>query len=329
MKNIVWRPGGVEQRRPTVAHHPSHAETASWVEPKEPIPPSDATQRKILDLTARDIEKRQKAALEGKKPRCTVGVVVRDNQIGEGPAPYVRPYLHAVLDAGAVPRLLFAARGDAHAQVQKVDALLIPGGPDVHPQFYGQQPGPGMAASMARVDPQSDKFALDCIRDAYTSEMPMLGICRGMQLMNVAAGGSLVQDIPTEYAAPYGVTLRHSQQWPAEEPETTAARSMPMHDIVMLDDQSQLAQLLGTMRIGMNSIHHQCVARPGSSLSVTAIAPDGVVEAVERKDVPGQMGVQGHPELIRRADPRFDNLFTYLVDNGRAYHRERLHTRAT
>jgi putative glutamine amidotransferase len=207
----------------------------------------------------------------------------------------------APLGARLVP--LSPSQGTPEAQLAKVDGLLIPGGADVHPSFYGEP------INGAYVPPQgpspTEAFKLACIRTGYAAAMPMLGVCLGLQMMNVAAGGSLVQDIGSQWVGPHGERGPH--------PGT--------HPLTLVGD-SALHTMLGTDRLMVNSMHHQGIKALGHDLKITAVAHDGLPEAVEHVDHANQMGVQFHPEVMN--DPRTDRIFSYLVDNATAWRPGRL-----
>ncbi len=175
----------------------------------------------------------------------------------------------------------------APGRVEDFAGMVLPGGVDVHPRYYGQE----LLADPGNLDPEHDQFQLSWARAALAASVPLLGICRGMQLLNVAAGGTLVQDIP-DHLHP-------------------ARRSEAIHPIDVAPG-SCLHSVMGAERIPVNSIHHQAVDRVGQGLRPVAWAPDGVVEALERADAPWQRGVQFHPEDLC-AQAEFQGLFEALV----------------
>lgn len=242
---------------------------------------------------------RQKLPAGGAK--CVVGIAVDDHWTPEKGKSELE-LADAVLDAGGEPRLLLAARGPIAQQMDGVDALLLPGGRDVDPREYGQSAGPAMRRS--KLDPDFDDFEMGCARRAYDRKMPMLGICRGMQVMNVAGGGSLVQDIPT--------------QWPSPENHSVADTSKLAH-LIAVSPSSRLARTLGRTLEAVNSHHHQCLLAVSPLLAPVAWALDGVVEGVERPGVPGERGVQFHPEDLRERLPEDQKFFRELVQDGQRY----------
>lgn len=246
-------------------------------------------------------------------PHCRVGILCERGWEPKESDPVLQ-IADAIMDAGALPKLLFI--GDpVPEQMSSVDALAIPGGRDVHPKYYGQTMGPGMKDS--KPDPEFDAFEIACIQNAYESGMPMLGHCRGEQIMNVAAGGTLVQDIPTEFHSPegwgstYGTKLEHR----AEQNKTFAGRVQPAH-LLVVEEGSRLHDIVGDSLEFVNSIHHQAIAQPAPILTAVAWSPDGLVEGVERKGMPWQAGYQFHPEHLRYSDSAFQNMYSQLVHDG-------------
>lgn len=231
-----------------------------------------------------------------------IAILVRRNYWQTGAAPgntnshrSVPDIMAAILQAGGMPHLVFQG---STATPGDFDGLVLPGGGDIDPLFYGQTP-----SSSVDVDAELDEFQLTWTRAALALRQPLLGICRGMQLLNVAAGGSLVQDVAGEHL-PVEVLAR---------PGLRARVVHPIH----IKDGSRLQQLWGLAELGVNSIHHQAVERLGEGLEAVAWAPDGIVEAVEVSESPWQRGVQFHPEDMRREAP-FQALFSQLVRDARA-----------
>ena len=208
--------------------------------------------------------------------------------------------LTALRWAGAWPELVYQG---SCGTLEAFDGLLLPGGEDIHPAFYGQAIGPGV--NVDTLDPDLDEFQLCWARQALELKRPVLGICRGMQLLNVAAGGTLIQDIPIT-----GNALDHA---PARVLAQPTLRGEIVHS-VETQAGSRVRALLGAGSLGVNSVHHQSVDRPGSGFGVTAWAPDGIVEAIESTTAPWQRGVQFHPEDM----PRFQPIFDAFVEDAAA-----------
>jgi putative glutamine amidotransferase len=206
-----------------------------------------------------------------------------------GVSPNRRPgdYLESVTLAGGDPVLLDAVRDRAADVLAGVAGVLLTGGGDIDPSLYGEAADP----TFSPAEPGRDAFEIELAVRAIEYDVPVLAICRGIQVLNVALGGTLVQDIPT--AIPQAVT--HSVPHPT---------SRVAHEVALAPG-SRLAALLcpGEPRrptCAVNSRHHQSVKRPGAGLRVTATAPDGVVEAVEREASRFCVGVQWHPENFCR-----------------------------
>ena len=200
----------------------------------------------------------------------------------------------AVESAGGSAQLLFPGL-DAPA----IDALILPGGGDVDPTHYGQEANP----DLADLDPELDAFQIGWARRAFESGMPTLGICRGMQVMNVAAGGTLIQHVEGA-----------SEHFPEGARQDAALRPHPVHSVAVAAD-SKLAEIVGGDGARVNSLHHQAVDRLAPLFRASAWADDGIVEAIERPDV-WQVGVQFHPEDLRHVDGRFAQLFVRLVQEA-------------
>lgn len=218
------------------------------------------------------------------------------------------PYVEAVRRAGGAPLLLPVCPDTAVLErlVDRIDGLLLTGGGDFSEAVMGDALSPLADATDAVRD--RTEFAL--LRLALRRQLPVFGICRGHQLLNLALGGTLYQDLPSEYPAE---VLLHSQE---------NDKRRPSHE-VDLDETSRLARLLGKKRLAVNSLHHQAVCLTAPSLRAVASSPDGVNEAVESPCYP-VYGVQWHPEqLLAGGDDTMLPLFTYLVDEARLYRKAR------
>lgn len=214
-------------------------------------------------------------------------------------------YVASIEQAGARARILEVSE-DASKVLQQIDGVLLTGGGDVDPVFYREDRGP----EIHDAEPGRDEFEIDLVKRAMAADIPVLGICRGSQVMNVAAGGTLIQDIPTAVRS----DLRHS----IKEPKNTVA-----HD-VSVTPGSRLERVLGSIVDGnhacrVNSRHHQSVGQLGAGLVASAVAADGVVEAIET--IEGEngafcLGVQWHPENFVSSG-EFSPLFEAFVDAAR------------
>ena len=187
--------------------------------------------------------------------------------------------------------------------LSELDGVLLTGGGDVDPVLYGEDRHP----TVEDAEPGRDEFEIDLARRAVEADLPLLAICRGAQVLNVASGGTLVQDIPSAVRS----DLRHTIQ----EPKNAVA-----HDVTVTPG-SRLEQALGPAvdaahACRVNSRHHQSVARLGSGLTASATAPDGIIEAIERAGAAFCVGVQWHPENFWRSG-EFAPLFEAFVTAAR------------
>ena len=209
----------------------------------------------------------------------------------DGPVESVnRVYVDAVVAAGATPVVLpVLAPADAPAMLDRLDGLLLTGGADVDPSAYGADAHPAVYG----VNPTRDAWELALAR-AVT--LPVLGVCRGAQVLNVAAGGTLVQHLPD---------LTTDVHRDADRPGDL------VHDVDVVPG-SRLHAVAGGLRLGVNTLHHQAVGTLGAGLAVSAIAPDGTVEAIEGTGERLVLGVQWHPELLPGHETHA-SLFAWLV----------------
>lgn len=211
-------------------------------------------------------------------------------------------YRQAVLHVGGEVRIVESSTG-VESSLAGVDGLLLTGGGDVEPSRYGEAPHP----AIEDVEPARDEFEIALIEAARRRDLPILGICRGVQVMNIAAGGTLVQDIPSQVPG----ALNHSLDVPQHQPYELA------HE-VWIEKDSLLAKLLGERLVGsdtceVNSRHHQAVKDVAPLYRVSATAPDGVIEAIEDPQARFCVGVEWHPENFWRTG-EFRPLFEGFVE---------------
>ncbi|MFO0933639.1 MAG: gamma-glutamyl-gamma-aminobutyrate hydrolase family protein [Planctomycetota bacterium] len=231
------------------------------------------------------------------RPRIGIACSTMDAVDGRGvrrmhvPAPYVA----RVVEAGGLP-LLFPVVDPAFVDdyLGLVDGLLLIGGDDVDPAAYGATPHPDLGP----VDVERDRFEIALTRAAAARDVPTLGVCRGLQVMNVALGGTLLQHLPAEVPD----VLVHGGRYDV------------CHDLAVVPG-SRLARVLGVARTEVNSHHHQAVAMAAPSLVVTGTSSDGVVEAAEDASRRLFLGVQWHPERMEGADST-RRLFATLVEEA-------------
>jgi putative glutamine amidotransferase len=233
----------------------------------------------------------------GRRPR--VGITTRQG----GPSTEAgRAYAAAVEAAGAEvvwlePEALEGT--DPEEILREVDALVFSGGVDLDPAHFGEDLVP---EAQVEIDPRRDAAELPLIKAALERDVPVLGICRGVQLMNVAAGGSLHQDL-----ALAGLDrTQHQQQEAGRGPEEAA------HP-VRIERRSVLARVLGVDRAHVNSCHHQAIRQPAPGFVVTARSPDGVIEGMEHPGRAFALGVQWHPERMVGSHDEQRRLFRALV----------------
>lgn len=206
-------------------------------------------------------------------------------------------YAKAVWAGGGVPILLpNLPNGEPGiAAVSRLDGILITGGVDIAPSIYGQE----VVNDTVETDPRRDAAEFPILAEALRRDLPTLCICRGIQSLNVQLGGTLVQDLPTQ--KPTGISHRQT------EPRPQATHSV---DVV---SGSLLARVTGELSFGVNTFHHQALDDLGAGLSVTAAAPDGIVEAVELVDAEFLLAVQWHPEEMIKTSAACLKLFEALA----------------
>jgi putative glutamine amidotransferase len=212
-------------------------------------------------------------------------------------------YLEAVSRPGGIPLLLAPSHSPAAraALWARASGLLLTGGGDIDPAHFGEAPHP----TAADVSAARDDLEIDLTRRALAEGVPLLAVCRGIQVLNVALGGSLYQDIPSEPGSP----IAHSQR----EPRARATHA------VKVQPGSRLGDVLGRLDVDVNSMHHQAIRRAGDGLRVVAWAADGIVEGAEVPGHPFALAVQWHPEELIGHDAAARNLFGALVAAANAY----------
>lgn len=219
--------------------------------------------------------------------------------------PYFRgyaPIAQAVIRAGGLPVFIPSGIDETtlRAIYERVDGVLIPGGPDVDPVHYDEAAHPTVV-----IDYERDAVELPLARWSVADDVPLFGICRGHQVINVALGGSLIQDIPSHIPT----DIRHDTE--AGEP-----RDEPRHT-VNIDGSSALASVMGLTLLHVNSLHHQAVKQAAPSARVTAISEDGIIEGIEFPGKRFALSVQWHPEDMYESDPTMLRLFEAFVSAAR------------
>jgi putative glutamine amidotransferase len=239
-----------------------------------------AQHRPIIGITLMNIHHEGQRALQGVRPM----------------------YVEAIAAAGGIPLMIPLTDDPAVTQTLYTlcDGILLPGGEDLDPASYGEAPLP----ELGHVDGQRDQVELQLARTAHADGKPLLGICRGIQTINVAFGGSLYQDLPSQLDA----VLNHRENTDRNEFTT------PTHSVQLAPD-SWLAERLATTEIAANTMHHQAVKDLAPGLRVVGTAPDGVIEAVEGTGVAFVVGVQCHPEhLWHTSEPRWQAFFAGFIE---------------
>jgi len=228
--------------------------------------------------------------------------VTADDYLGGDPhrAHLNRAYVLAVQQAGGIPVLLppYLNGSTLDALWDRLAGLVLTGGGDVNPQRFSEP----RHDAVDGVSEARDVLELELAARAVRQGLPLLAICRGIQVLNVALGGSLHQHLPASYP---DSRIAHAQQAP---------REYATHDVKVTVEDTKLGAVLGAPELRVNSLHHQSIKRLGRGLRDVAWAPDGVIEAVDMPEAPGLvMGVQWHPEDLVGRDPAARNLFTALV----------------
>lgn len=195
-------------------------------------------------------------------------------------------YVRALERAGGVPVIVPPLeQPDVGPLLERIDGLCLPGGPDLDPRTYGAEEHP----QLGPYEPEIDRFELFVARRADELGIPILAICRGAQVLNVARGGSLIQHLPD-----LKISIDHRQSTPGAE------TSHP----VSIEPDSRLAAIVGAQALEVNSFHHQGIDRLGSGLRAVAFAPDGTIEALEALDRDFCVGVQWHAETLVARRPQ-------------------------
>jgi putative glutamine amidotransferase len=207
-------------------------------------------------------------------------------------------YVTSILKADAVPVLLpiLNQREAIRRQVELVDGILISGGYDVYPLLYGEEPH----IRLEGICPERDEYEIEVIKIADQLKKPILGICRGLQILNVAFGGTLYQDLSLYEQK---IDIQHSQK---------SRLDIPFHTVDLIPN-TKLCEIFGESFIVTNSSHHQAVKKLAPGFIVNAKAKDQLIEGIEKPDSPFVLGVQWHPEMMTERHPIMMKLFNAFV----------------
>ena len=214
-----------------------------------------------------------------------------------------KDYVSSVISAGAVPLMIpmDATEENLRQTLELVDGMIFSGGHDIAPIRYGEEPH----QKLQEICPGRDDFDFLLYRLAKERFLPILGICRGFQLMNVSEGGKLYQDLSLKNTE----SLKHSQGH---------GPSIPTHT-VKVEPGSKFYEILGKEEIRVNSFHHQAVKTVSEKVAISGKALDDVVEAIELKNYPFGVGVQFHPEMLQAKEEDMKKIFAALVAAAKEY----------
>ena len=237
---------------------------------------------------------------------CAKPLIGVTANISEGQLQLAPGYFRSVEAAGGIPVIIAPKRmpnANMSLLLDRIDGLLLSGGADINPVLVGEDPVPALHG----INTERDLFELTLTRLAYNRQIPMLGICRGIQVLAAALGGTIMQDIAT--SLPHTQLIKHSQD---------ADRATATHFVEAVEG-SRIAELLGK-RFAVNSFHHQAVGQCGPRFRITAQSADGVIEAIESTEMKSIIGVQWHPEcFIAEGDTCMMPLFQQFVNDAREF----------
>lgn len=206
-------------------------------------------------------------------------------------------YSRAIFGSGGAPVLIPVAQNQdsLYAVVNRLNGLVLSGGPDINPRFYGEDPIEGLG----EIDDGLDRMELEIAKIAFRKNIPIFAICRGLQTLNVSRGGTLYQDIKTQFPN----SINHAPN---------AQKSVNTHTI-HIEKQTLLYDIVKRTRILVNGKHHQAIKDPAPNLKISAAAEDGIIEAIEEPTKKFALGVQWHPEGTWKEDTNSRKLFRAFV----------------
>jgi putative glutamine amidotransferase len=212
-------------------------------------------------------------------------------------------YHRSIVACGGIPIVIPTTNPElAKHQIDLCDGVIVSGGEDVDPIFYQSEPHQHLGFT----NPERDEFEIAVIQHVLEHKKPLLAICRGIQILNVALGGTLIQDISSQLQN----ALQHTQRVP---------RGRDSH-WVSIKENTTLRQIFGIDKVRVNSLHHQAIDRVSDRLNIVATASDGIIEAVEYTDTSFAIGVQWHPEsMAANGNPLMKALFQEFVNRARLF----------
>jgi len=241
-------------------------------------------------------------------PRPLIGVATQTlpGKLGELPDCWImgQRYVDTLRAAGAVPMLLPLLPHDPDTMRElfnRLDGVFLTGGVDVDPSRYGEDKHPMCGTT----DHARDAIELMLLDYALGKKLPVLAVCRGIQILNVCRGGTLYQDVTAQVPA----AMKHDYFPTATQP----SRSYLAHEI-SVNPETRLGKILGERSVPVNSMHHQAIKDLANGLRPSAYAPDGIIEAVEGTNGQYLIGVQWHPEELASTQPGMSRLFTSFVE---------------
>jgi putative glutamine amidotransferase len=213
-------------------------------------------------------------------------------------------YTSSVVAAGGVPVILPAHPEAIDGMLEHLDGIIFSGGGDIDPSYWNEERHPAADG----FDAQRDEFEIEAIRKVVARDLPMLGICRGIQTINVALGGTIIQDIPDQVDG----ARQHRQHLDGLDRDTHS------HDVAIVEGDNPLFRIHGQRSMTTNSFHHQAIASLAPDLEVIATADDGIIEAVYHPGMSFGLAVQWHPEMLAASAPDQAAIFTALVEAAKS-----------
>ena len=212
-------------------------------------------------------------------------------------------YLDAIRAAGGMPILLAPGEPAWESLLTRIDGLLLAGGGDIHPDRYGSNGHPDVYG----VDQERDAYEFQLVPWAISNQLPLLGICRGLQVINVALGGTLIEHLPDEIG---------------DEVTHRLPPRLPVDHAIELSPGSRLAEIYQQTTFSAASLHHQAIRDVAPQLTIVARAPDGTIEALQMAEHPELIAVQWHPEITAANDPVQQRLFSAFIEICRQHRQD-------